>query len=128
MIPTTRANQLTHVAFPRRVDKRGRTAAVDHDAYVRQLIEQVLFTAPGERVNRPTFGAAISQLLFAPNDIGLGAAAQLSAQTALQTWLGDLLTLHDVTVDAVDSTITVTVVYTVLATGTRNEVAFEAVR
>ena len=126
MISTSRSAELGHVAFPRRVDKRGRTAAVDHDRYVRQLVEQVLFTAPGERVNRPTFGAAISQLLFAPNDVGLGAAAQLSAQTALQTWLGDVLVLHDVTVVASDATITVTVVYSVIATGTKDTATFEA--
>jgi phage baseplate assembly protein W len=115
-----------HVAFPRRTDRRGRTAGADHETYVRQLVEQVLFTAPGERLNRPTFGAAIGQLLFAPNDVGLGAAAQLTAQTALQTWLGDLLTLHDVTVEADDSTIVVTVAYTVLATGARAEHTFRA--
>ena len=58
-----------------------------HDAYVGQLVEQVLFTSPGERVNLPDFGSGLLQLPFAPNSVELAAATQFAVQGALQKWL-----------------------------------------
>ena len=66
-----------NIDFPLHFDDRGRTAATDDDEHVRDLIEQVLFTAPGERVNRPTFGSGLLQLVFAPNSDALAAATQV---------------------------------------------------
>lgn len=114
-----------HVAFPHAVDRRGRTAAVGDAAYVDQLVAQVLFTAPGERVNRPSFGSGLTQLLFSPADPAVAAAAQLAAQTALQTWLGDVLVLNDLSVVADDATLRVTVTYTLVASGQRTTVTFD---
>ena len=74
----------TNVAFPFRIDERGRTAQVDDARHVRELIEQVLFTSPGERVNRPTFGSGILQLVFAPSSDALAATVQASVLAALQ--------------------------------------------
>jgi Bacteriophage baseplate protein W len=102
---------VSQVDFPYGVDARGRTASTSDDEHVRDLIEQVLFTAPGERVNRPTFGSGLLQLVFAPNSDALAAATQLAVQAALQEWLADRIAVQDVTVAAVDSTLTATVVY-----------------
>ncbi len=102
---------MSQVDFPYGVDARGRTASTSEDEHVRDLIEQVLFTAPGERVNRPTFGSGLLQLVFAPNSDALAAATQLAVQAALQEWLADRIAVQDVTVDAIDSTLTATVVY-----------------
>lgn len=102
---------MSQVDFPYGVDARGRTASTSEDEHVRDLIEQVLFTAPGERVNRPTFGSGLLQLVFAPNSDALAAATQLAVQAALQEWLADRIAVQDVTVAAVDSTLTATVVY-----------------
>jgi phage baseplate assembly protein W len=102
---------VSQVDFPYGVDARGRTASTSEDEHVRDLIEQVLFTAPGERVNRPTFGSGLLQLVFAPNSDALAAATQLAVQAALQEWLADRIVVQDVTVDAIDSTLTATVVY-----------------
>ena len=101
------------VAHPFRFDGRGRTAMTGGDEHVRQLIEQVLFTAPGERVNRPTFGCGIHQLVFAPNSDVLAAATQLTIQGALQQWLGDLIQLEAVEVESDDSRLSITVQYVV---------------
>jgi Bacteriophage baseplate protein W len=101
------------VDFPYHVDARGRTGSTPNDDHVRDLIEQVLFTAPGERVNRPTFGSGVLQLVFAPSSDALAAATQLTVQAALQEWLADRIEVQDVTIEAVDSTLTVTVVYAV---------------
>lgn len=102
---------MSQVDFPYGIDARGRTASTSDDEHVRDLIEQVLFTAPGERVNRPTFGSGLLQLVFAPSSDALAAATQLAVQGALQEWLADRIAVQDVTVEAVDSTLTATVVY-----------------
>ncbi|MBJ6762761.1 GPW/gp25 family protein [Myxococcaceae bacterium JPH2] len=107
------------IAFPFRIDGRGRTADADLDAHVRQLIEQVLFTSPGERVNRPTFGTGLGQLVFAPNSEELATATQFLVQGALQQWLGDLIQVEAVEVLGVESTLQVTVRYVVRRTQQR---------
>jgi hypothetical protein len=105
------------IAFPFRIDPHGATATANYPDHVRQLIERVLFTTPGERVNHPDFGAGLLQLVFAPNSSELAMAVRLSAQASLQQWLGDVITVNDLEVTSVDSTITVQVSYTLLATG-----------
>ncbi|HLH72856.1 MAG TPA: GPW/gp25 family protein [Chloroflexota bacterium] len=111
------------IAYPFRVDGRGRTAETSSDNdHIRDLIEQVLFTAPGERVNRPTFGSGVQQLLFAPNSDELATATQMLVQGALQQWLGNLIQVEAVQVQNDDSTLTVTVQY-VVRTSQQRQVA-----
>jgi phage baseplate assembly protein W len=106
-----------NVAFPYRVDGRARTAeAQDDDAHLRDLIEQLLFTVPGERVNRPDFGCGLLQLVFAPNSVELAATLQALVQGALQQWLGHLMRVDEVRASSEDATLTVVVRYTVLRT------------
>jgi phage baseplate assembly protein W len=102
-----------NIAFPFHFNGHGRTADADTDVHIRDLIEQVLFTAPGERVNRPTFGSGLLQLVFAPNSDELAAATQFLVQGALQQWLGDLIQVDRVQVESEDSTLRVAVQYTV---------------
>jgi phage baseplate assembly protein W len=106
-----------HVDYPFRFDGRGRTAEVDDDAHIRDMIEQVLFTAPGERVNRPTFGSGVLQLVFAPNGDALAAATRLSVEAALTEWLGDLIEIAEVGVTAEDAILRLDVRYVVRRTG-----------
>ena len=98
-----------HVDFPFHFDDRGRTAGTTDDDHVRDLIEQVLFTAPGERVNRPTFGCGLLELVFEAGGDALAAATQFTVQGALQEWLGDLIEVEAVQVESVDATLSVTV-------------------
>ena len=109
---------MRHLGFPLRVDARGRTAAVDPETYLRGLVEAVLFTRPGERVNRPEFGSGVDRLVFAPAGDELAGATRALVQAAVQRWLGDLLRVEDVTVTAEESTLRVTVVYVALHAGT----------
>jgi phage baseplate assembly protein W len=80
------------------------------------MIEQILFTVPGERVNRPTFGCNLLGLVFAPAGGALAAAAQVTVQSALQQWLGDLIRVQAVAVETQDSTVTVTIQYVISRT------------
>ena len=82
---------MQQIAYPYHIEGRGRTATTDPDSHIRDLIEQVFFTSPGERVNRPTFGGGLLELVFAPNSDALAAATQFLVQGALQQWLGDLI-------------------------------------
>jgi hypothetical protein len=100
-----------NIAYPFHFDQRGRTATASDDDHIRQMIEELLFTNPGERVNRPDFGSGILQLVFAPNSKELAAALQFTLQAALQRWLGDLIQLQALDVSSVDSTLKVTVNY-----------------
>jgi uncharacterized protein len=99
------------VAFPLHVDAHGATARTDEAGYLRDLIEQVLFTAPGERVNRPDFGAGLRQLLFAPTGPEVAASTRMLATAALQQWLGDLIDVADVQVTSDDATLVIEVTY-----------------
>lgn len=114
-----------HFKHPFRVDRRGRTADTStEDEHVRDLIEQVLFTTPGERVNRPTFGSGLLQLAFAPNNDALVAAAQVNVQAALVQWLGDRVQVEAVQVENEDATVRVTVQYVVRRSQQRQVVSF----
>jgi Bacteriophage baseplate protein W len=101
------------VDYPCGFDSRGRTAETSEEEHVRDLIEQVLFTTPGERVNRPTFGSGVLQLTFAPNGPALAKATQMTIQGALQQWLGDIIQVEAVDVQSEDSKLLVLIQYTI---------------
>jgi uncharacterized protein len=103
-----------NIAFPFAFDTTGHTAQTDPLTHISDMIEQILFTSPGERVNRPTFGSGTAQLVFAPNSDILAAAQQQAIQAGLQQWLSDLIRVQSVTVTADEATLQVTVVYTVI--------------
>ena len=113
-----------NIDFPFHTDNRGRTGETGDDDHVRDLIEQVLFTTPGERVNRPDFGSGLLQLVFAPLSDELTATTQFLVQGALQQWLGDIIQVDDVTVDAGDGRVEVTVRYLIRRTDQRREETF----
>ena len=105
---------IMNVAFPYSFDATGHTATTDPLSHIGDMIEQILFTSPGERVNRPTFGSGTAQLVFAPNSDLLAGVQQQAIQAGLQQWLSDLISVQSVTVVSSDSTLEITVVYLVL--------------
>src|SRR2546422_10947417 len=100
-----------NIAFPFHFDGRGRTATVGNDEHIQEMVEQLLFTNPGERVNRPDFGSGLLQMVFAPNSPELAAALQFTMQAALQRWLGDLIEVRALEVTSQDSTLSVDLKY-----------------
>ena len=112
------------IDYPFHFDGRGRTAQTRSEDHIRDMIEQVLFTSPGERVNRPTFGSGVMQLLFAPNSDALASATQLTVQGALQQWLGDLILVEAVDVENDDAALRVHVQYVVRRTQERQVAEF----
>lgn len=100
--------------FPYHFDGHSRTATTDRDDHIRDLIEQVLFTAPGERVMRPDFGSGLLALVFEPNSTTLAATTQILVQGALQQNLSHLITVQAVEVSNDDAALRVDIRYTVL--------------
>jgi len=117
-----------HLDFPFSFDARGRAATTETDDHVRDMIHQVLFTNPGERVNRPDFGCGLLRLVFAPNSDILASATQFTVMAALQRWLADVVHVDAVNVTNQDAELHVDVVYTRLTDGTRQEERFAAPR
>ena len=108
---------MMNMDYPFHFDPRGRVAETGDDEHVRDMIEQLLFTSPGERVNRPDFGSGLLQLVFAPNSPELAAALQFTLQAALQRWLGDVIDVGALAVSSEDATLRVDLSYTVRAGG-----------
>lgn len=102
-----------NIAFPFRIDGRGRTADVTDEEYIRQMIEQLLFTSPGERVNRPDFGTGVMQLVFAPNSPELATATEFMIQGALQQWLGEVIKVESVDVESRESSLHISIQYVI---------------
>lgn len=117
------------IGYPFRISGWGRVADATEDEHIRHLIEQVLFTIPGERVNRPDFGSGIRQIVFAPNNREIAAAAQFLVQGALEQWLGDVIQVESIdavavkTISEADS-LQVTVQYIVRRTQQRQVAEF----
>lgn len=115
---------MTQYNYPYKIDGQGHTASSTEEEHIKQLIEQVLFTAPGERVNRPTFGSGINQLVFAPNSNELATATQFMVHGALQQWLGDVIHVESISIENKDSTLHVLVQYIVKRNQQRQTVEF----
>ena len=105
-----------NIAYPLSITDEGLVATTGYSQHIEQLIEQVLFTMPGERVNLPDFGTGITQLIFSPGNAEMVSATQFLIQGALQQWLGNLIQVQAVQVVAEDSTLNVTIQYIVKQT------------
>ena len=111
-----------NIDFPFHFDSRGQTAKAEYDQHIRDMIEQLIFTNPGERVNRPDFGTGLLQLIFAPNSPELAATVQFTVQAAIQQWLGDVIELGELEVTSVDSTLQLDLSYIVRRTAEQQSV------
>jgi phage baseplate assembly protein W len=114
-----------NIDYPFHFDSRGRTASTDDGDHVRDMIEQLLFTSPGERVNRPDFGSGLMQMVFAPNSPELAAALHFTLQAALDRWLGDAIEVRTLEVSSVDSRLKVDLTYVLRKTGETRTDTFE---
>jgi len=113
-----------NVSYPFHSDGRGRTAEAGDEDHIRDLIQQLILTGPGERVNRPDFGSGLMQLVFAPNSDEMAAATQFLVQGALQQWLGDFIQVDAVHIESEDSAIRITVSYIIKRSGQRQTARF----
>lgn len=113
-----------NIDFPFHLDSLGHSASTSDDEHIRDMIEQLIFTNPGERVNRPDFGSGLLQLIFAPNSPELAATVQFTVQAALQRWLGDLIEVREIEAQAVDSSLTLNLKYAIRSTNEEQTATF----
>jgi hypothetical protein len=113
-----------NIAFPFHIGGDGRTAQANDDDHIRQMIEQILFTNRGERVNRPDFGSGLLQMVFAPNSPEVASALKFSLQAELQQWLGDLIEMQSLDVTSVDSSLLINISYLVRRTNEQQSAQF----
>lgn len=106
-------NSLISIKYPIAIDQGLGTLAeeLDYEKHVVQLIKQVLFTSPGERVNRPDFGCGLRRMVFAPNSDVTASLLQTTIFQALETWLPSVLSVNRVSVKAIEETLEVELVY-----------------
>jgi hypothetical protein len=114
-----------HLDVPFHLAGSGRTAPTGDDDHIRDMIFSVLFTSPGERVNRPDFGCGLKTLVFSPASPAVAAATKLLVKGSLQKWLENEIEVEDVEVDAIESRIEVAVVYRTRIGGDRRVDRFE---
>lgn len=112
------------IAFPYSIGSNGRTAAAERDRHIREMIEQFLFTSPGERVNRPTFGSGLLRMVFEPGGDALAATLNTAVAGGLQQWMASLILVEALNVEAKESTVTVTIRYLVRQTMERKTATF----
>ena len=102
---------MTWFSFPYRISPAGTTAVIERDGQIRDMVEQVLFTRRGERINRPEFGAGLNEMIFSENAPEIAAAVQHMVQASLQQWLSEVIEVRAVRAEAIDNLLRVTVVY-----------------
>jgi phage baseplate assembly protein W len=119
---------MTTMSFPFGFSSTGRTLQPDVQTRVSQVIEMLLFTIPGERVMRPDLGTPVMGLLFEGLNDALSAALQVSLHGAVQQWLGDIIEVREVVVDAVESTLLITVSYVLTGESTQHRIEFKRER
>ncbi|MGB9175176.1 MAG: GPW/gp25 family protein [Methanoregula sp.] len=115
---------MTDIDFPYHFDRRGWTAVAGEDDHIRDMIEQFLFTNPGERVNRPDFGSGLLQMVFAPNSPELAAALKHTVQAGLLRYLGDIIEIQALDVESIDAELRVLVRYSIRKTGEQHADTF----
>ncbi len=109
---------MSNLSAPYRIDGTGRTATTgDFGRHARDMIEAVLFTAPGERINRPDFGSGLSELLFDSNNPALETAADFLIRSAIQKHLSDILTVTELTLQRAEGVVEITLSYVLRETG-----------
>lgn len=101
-----------YLDYPYRIDGTGRTATTDDpNERLRNLIETVLFTSPGERVNRPNFGAGLRELVFDTNSEALATATEFMIQSTIQRFLADIVVIEALEVSRDEGRLLVTLTY-----------------
>lgn len=116
---------MLHIDYPYHFDHRGRTATTGYAEHVRDMVEQLLFTSPGERVNRPDFGSGLMQLVFDPNSPELAETVKFTVKAALDRWLGDVLEVEELEVTSTEGTLALSLRYLLRPTGEVRTESFE---
>lgn len=105
---------MVELGFPFQLAADGRPTSPGYEQHVFELVEQVLFTRPGERVNRPTFGVGLDALVFEPANAAFVAALQANIKAQLQSALSGIIQLGEVSVTVEQGVVVVRMSYVIV--------------
>jgi uncharacterized protein len=108
---------MSWLGFPYRIDATGRTLTVDPVQHVADLVELVVMTEPGERVNLPNFGAGVQPLVFGALGGQLVSNTEAMIAGALTQWLDSYIVNQSVTVSAEMASLIIQITYEVRTRG-----------
>lgn len=113
------ADPVDSIKYPLAVDASRGTIALErhYEEHVKQLVIQLLLTSPGERINEPTVGVGLRRAVFGPNSDATASLVKTLIVQNLEQWLGGIISVDDVTTEAVEEKLSVKIAYTVLARG-----------
>jgi Bacteriophage baseplate protein W len=109
--------------YPFRIGGEGGVALTGADDHLRDLIEQVLLTNPGERVNLPEFGCGLKKLVFAGNDEILQATVKFIVSQNLNRWLGDRMIVESIRIVSEEETLAIEITYQLRRTRERQRMS-----
>src|SRR5947207_3359069 len=89
-----------YIFYPFRFGAQGVALTDDPDRHLRDKVEAVLFTAPGERVNNPQFGVGLNRSVFDTLDELTLSALEFRIQHGLTRDLGDEMIIDDLSLTA----------------------------
>jgi phage baseplate assembly protein W len=87
------------LGFPLHLSPARGLDVVPLEESVRAMLEQILFTAPGERVNRPTFGVGVQNYVFEPTSAMLANQIRIALDENVYEFLGKNVRILNVSVD-----------------------------
>lgn len=118
-------DQVAYMRFPFAIGEDGAKTSARR-AHVREQIEQVLFTVPGERWFRPEFGAGIRTLIFEPNNRPLWEVTKKRLESSLgEALAGEVLPESlRIAVEGSDEKLLVVIAYTLATINHTERVEF----
>ncbi len=123
---------MSRLAFPFRPGNDGRSLAVTPGsaAHVRQMLEQLILTIPGERVMRNDFGSPAQQMLFGAGNGPAGFALEAALAASISQQLGRWLALEGLAshFDEDRGVLIITVDYRLANDGSSNQLTLERIR
>ena len=113
-----------NVTFPFQIDPLGFVAEASYADHIEQMIEQILFTRPGERVNLPEFGCGVQSLVFGSTSPELAVAVRSRIEASIQKWLPGVVQVEAVDISHTDSTLEIQLRYALTRTAERRTARF----
>ncbi len=111
--------------FPLQPGHDGRSATVERDRWIRDLLEAFLFTNPGERINRPEFGSGLIAMVFRGNHAALSDALDANVRASIEQYFSHLLDLEELKIEQHDALLEIEVVYRTRPDNIRHQVRFK---
>lgn len=114
----------SYLRYPFTIGHDGKIDITNEEDHIRDMIEQCLFTSPGERVDLLEFGCGLRDIIFSPNSEILAAITRITVTTTLQKWLGTIIRVNDVQVTSIEEKLHINISYTIIRTREKDQLEF----